>query len=303
VSRAARVGALGLLLAGACLSTPPGPPPPVASPAATPPPAAAPPPPAAPPPAAASPAPVLAAAPVTPPAEPPPSAPPPPAEPPAGPAPRKGGKFSVLILGDSMAATDFGKALESRLDAHPKVVAHRRGKSATGLARPDFFDWMSEGAAQVKKHDPDVVVVIMGGNDGQDLIDKEKKARRVFWKTPAWEAGYKARLTAFAERLTEGGRRLVWLELPAMDQPRLEDKLEIIRRVQRETLAELGAMAHHVDTAAFFYQGKRLLKAAEVQGYKSPQTLRQADGIHFTVPGSRYFADHVYPALLRVLGL
>ncbi|MCB9648438.1 MAG: DUF459 domain-containing protein [Deltaproteobacteria bacterium] len=290
----AAAGMMLTVLAGlsACLTTTQAPPPPAAAaaPRAEPqvPPAA----PAEPPP------PVLAAATVEPP-------PPPPVEPPppAGPKPRKGGRFSVLILGDSMAATDFGQALEARLDKHPKVVAHRRGKSATGLARPDFFDWMSEGPAQVKKHDPDLVVVIMGGNDGQDLIAKDKKARRVFWKTKAWEDAYRQRLLDFAAKVTAGGRKLVWLELPAMDKPGLEAKLETIRRVQKDTLTELGATAHHVDTADFFYDGKRLLTQAKVDGYKAPQALRQADGIHFTVPGSRYFANRVYPELLRLMGL
>jgi len=46
----------------------------------------------------------------------------------------------VLILGDSLAATGFGAMLEKRLDAREDVVCYRKGKSASGLARPDFFD-------------------------------------------------------------------------------------------------------------------------------------------------------------------
>ena len=67
-----------------------------------------------------------------------------PAEPASPPGP-----YKVLILGDSLAATGFGALLERRLDAHPLVVCFRKAKSASGLARPDFFDWMKEGKRQV----------------------------------------------------------------------------------------------------------------------------------------------------------
>ena len=33
------------------------------------------------------------------------------------------------------------------------------------------------------------------------------------------------------------------------------------------------------------------------------QELREDDGIHFTMAGSEYFADQVYPPILSVLGL
>lgn len=74
--------------------------------------------------------------------------------------------YKVLILGDSLAATGFGALLERKLDAHPHVVAFREGKSASGLARPDFFDWLEMGKKHAEFRQPDLVIVIMGGNDG-----------------------------------------------------------------------------------------------------------------------------------------
>ena len=57
----------------------------------------------------------------------------------------------VLILGDSLAATGFGALLEKKLDAHPDVECFRKGKSASGLARPDFFDWPGEAKRQIQR--------------------------------------------------------------------------------------------------------------------------------------------------------
>ncbi len=215
----------------------------------------------------------------------------------------KKGPFKVLMLGDSMTATDFGKALEKLLDAHPQVECARRGRSATGLARPDYFDWQSEGRKQAKKHDPDLIIVVMGGNDGQDLIDKAKKKRRVFWKGKKWPENYSQRMKHFIDGVMAPYRKVVWIELPVMDRPRLEKKLTIIRQVQRELVNSLDE-ANYLSTRKFFVDNNdKLFRATKVKGYKAKQKLRQEDGIHFTVPGSRYFANRVYPLVLKNLGL
>lgn len=254
-------------------------------------------------------APELVRAPVAPPPEAPPKVAPEP-QPPVGPPqpvfPVRAPPYRVLILGDSMAATDFGRALEKKLDVRTDVEVARRGKSATGLARPDYFDWMAEAEARVKRHDPDLVVVIIGGNDGQDLQPKSKKSkvRRVFWKSDAWDDAYAERLVAFCLTLLEDHRRIVWLELPVMDHRSLEKKLTRIRQVQRDALGSLIPRVAYVETRPHFLDAKgRILRKVSVDGYRSAQVLRQDDGIHFTVPGSRYFADKVAPDVLAALGL
>ena len=203
----------------------------------------------------------------------------------------------VLIVGDSMAATDFGRALQRRLDAHVGLKAVRRGKSATGLARPDYFDWMSEAQRQLKRHKPDLVVVIIGGNDGQDLIPKTK-GRRVHWNKPKWKDAYAARVQAFTRLLMGDERRVAWIELPAMDRKRFERKLSFIREVQKTALAELGPRVRYVSTRDIFYDDNgRLRRKIKARGKKV--ALRQDDGIHFSLPGSQYFADAVYPMLVK----
>ena len=210
--------------------------------------------------------------------------------------PSEGPTSKVLILGDSMAATDFGRALQKRLHAHRSLTAVRRGKSATGLARPDYFDWMSEAKRQLKRHKPDLVVVIIGGNDGQDLIPKGK-GRRVHWNKPKWKDAYTARVQAFAKLLMGEKRRVAWLELPAMDRKRFERKLTFIREVQKNAVQSLGPRVRYVSTRPIFYDGRGRLRR-KIKSGKKRVPLRQDDGIHFSLPGSQYFADGVYPALL-----
>lgn len=218
-------------------------------------------------------------------------------EPPAAERPR-----SVLLLGDSLIATGFGDYLLARLDAHPEIRASRRARSSTGLARPDFFDWMEVGEEEVKRHQPDVVVVILGGNDGQSLQER-RGGKPIHWGKPEWEDAYRRRIDSFASVIAAPGRKIVWLELPATGRKRFEQKLGLIRGLQREVIGS-RADARYVDTRGYFTdaEGKALLHA-RVEGFRKPMKLRMSDGVHFTIAGGRYFASKVYPEVLGALGL
>ncbi len=224
--------------------------------------------------------------------------------PPVDPPPPVKQRYRVLILGDSMAATDFGSALESALDQHRKIRCARRGKSATGLARPDYFDWMREARKQVKRSSPDLIVVIIGGNDGQDLLTpKGQKRRRVLWNGASWKDAYRERVARFLGLLTEKDRRVLWLELPLMDHRSLEEKLALIRSVQKEAVEQVEG-ATWLSTRSFFLDPDgRLVRRTNVKGFKKTQRLRQRDGIHFTVAGARFFAERVAPEVIAALGL
>jgi hypothetical protein len=221
----------------------------------------------------------------------PPDAPP---EPPA--EPRR-----VLLLGDSLAATGFGALLERRLDAHPHVDCFRRGKSASGLARPDFFDWMAEGPRHAELRDAELVVVILGGNDGQDLTGAKPGRKRVAWASEEWPGAYQARVRAFLERIAGEERAVLWLGLPRMGAPGLERKLEVVRTAQRDAV-EGVARASYVETTPFVVgdDGELL---SEVRIGRKMRRLREEDGVHFTMEGSEYLADRVYPVVLNALGL
>jgi hypothetical protein len=212
------------------------------------------------------------------------------------------GKRTVLVLGDSLAATGFGALLERRLDGHPDVTCFRKAKSSSGLARPDFFDWMGEAKRQVAARSPDVVVVIIGGNDGQDLTPKTGKGKRVRWKTDDWNEAYRERVASFLDEIRGDGRKVLWLGLPKTGTVSFEKKLDLIREVHQNAMADLDDV-EYLDTIQFFVDDDGNLRKTADVGRKKNAALRADDGIHFTMAGSQYFADQVYPEVLRVLGV
>ncbi|MEZ4382483.1 MAG: DUF459 domain-containing protein [Nannocystaceae bacterium] len=212
------------------------------------------------------------------------------------------GKHTVLVLGDSLAATGFGALLERRLDGHPDITCYRKAKSSSGLARPDFFDWMGEAKRQVAARSPDVVVVIIGGNDGQDLAPQTGKGKRVRWKTDDWSEAYRERVAKFLDEIRGDGRKVLWLGLPKTGTVSFEKKLDLIREVHQNAMADLDDV-EYLDTIQFFVDDDGNLRKTADVGRKKNAELRADDGIHFTMAGSQYFADQVYPEVLRVLGV
>jgi len=211
--------------------------------------------------------------------------------------------YKVLILGDSLAATGFGALLEKKLDEHPHVVCYRKGKSASGLARPDFFDWIGEGKRQIEFRKPDLVVVIMGGNDGQDLT-RLRGSKRVPWKDEAWPDAYRERMDTFIGEIAAPDRKLLWLGLPHMGLRSLEKKLVLIRDIQKEAVAALGENGIYLDTVPYTAtEDGATLQTATIEGKRKAQTIRAEDRIHFTMAGSQYFADKIYPSVLEALAL
>ena len=212
----------------------------------------------------------------------------------------------VLIVGSSLAATGLGAVLEDLLDANPDIVAYRKGKSASGLARPDFYDWFDQGKRQVEFRKPDLVIVLIGANDGQDL-PPWKGDKRVRWDSEGWPDAYRVRVDDFLASVmmsVEGapGAKVLWLGLPKVPSPSLERKLKIIRGLHEERIGELGDAGVYLDTTQYLVDANgQLLKTSKVRGKQ--RELRSEDGVHFTMSGCEYLAAKLYPEVLGALGL
>ena len=75
----------------------------------------------------------------------------------------------VLLVGSSSMKSDLGAFLAKSLRKQ-ELYVHRHAKVGSGLARPDFYDWMNIIPELVSTHTPDLVIVQFVGNDCQSLI-------------------------------------------------------------------------------------------------------------------------------------
>jgi uncharacterized protein len=207
----------------------------------------------------------------------------------------------ILMIGSSTMAGGFGLYLGQDLEREHGCVIDRRGKPSTGLARPDFYDWVEAGAAARKEFRPDVVLCLFGGNDGQGLYMGRRAAEEwIRWGEPGWIPEYRRRVNAFADAVAPSSERLVWIGMQQVRAQQLRERVQIMNGVF-ETEMALRPNARYVDTWAALSDDGKYSDHMTVAGKRS--RVRIGDGVHVTPSGAHVLADFVRPHVIAVLGL
>ena len=132
-------------------------------------------------------------------------------------------QLRVLVLGDSLGI-DLGDALVPDLLGTGVVHATLDGQVGTGLTRPDYYDWPTELATDLPVDKPQVVVIMIGANDGQDFLGPPD----VPYGTAQWNAMYAARVSSFMAEASSEGAQVLWVGMPPMQDPVLSAKMSNI---------------------------------------------------------------------------
>lgn len=202
----------------------------------------------------------------------------------------------ALVIGDSNIYGELGKALHSSLAAFGYSVV-RKGKPTSGLARPDFWDWNARAAELIDAHDPQVVIAMFGGNDGQRCKSADMSGSPIWYRDAGlWEAEYEDRVRNFVHVLRGEGRR-VFLLSPTNRRPRIaREKMRRIQTLQRSATEGVeGVTWIDMFPLSSDEQGSWLRDGLDVMGKRV--RYRRGDGIHLTPEGG----DLVGRRLLQVL--
>jgi hypothetical protein len=214
-------------------------------------------------------------------------------------APRRGrAGVKILMIGDSMIAGGFGLFLAQDLEREHGYVVDRRGKSSTGLARPDFHDWISVGAAARDQAQPTAVVCMFGGNDGQGLyMGRTADPEWIRYDEPDWTPEYRRRINAFADAVTVAGERLVWIGMPQMRLDRLQQRVAHMNTIYESEMA-IRPNARFVPIWDVLAVDGKYSDHVEIAGKRT--RVRTDDGVHITTAGCHYLADFVRPYITRL---
>ncbi len=209
----------------------------------------------------------------------------------------------ILVIGDSMIAGGFGLYLARALGETHGYSATRRGKSSSGLARPDFFDWMKEARSLVGETPFDATVVMFGGNDVQGLY-MGKKNDWIRWQDDGWSAEYARRINALADIVAPQSQRLFWIGMPVMRPSKFNGRVQRVNTIFRAEMA-IRPQAQFVDIWSLLagrdgaYADRIVVPPppSDDPDAKPPKPkkvrVRAGDGIHLTVAGARYLSRHV----------
>lgn len=206
---------------------------------------------------------------------------------------RAGGTDPILLVGGSAIAGALGLYLEQRLEKGGFDV-HRKAKSSSGLARPDFYDWPKQGSTLYRTVKPGAAIVLFGGNDGQGLfMGKNASNPWIRWGEPGWVDEYSRRVRALADAVAPGGEPLFWLGMPVVRPPKLRARVERMNEIYRDAMSK-RANRHFVDLWRVLANRDGTYTKFLQVGKKRVQ-VRADDGVHLSRAGANVVVDHVAP--------
>ncbi len=145
----------------------------------------------------------------------------------------------VLVAGDSLSG-HLGPSVSSALQGTPSTITLDE-HVGTGLARPDVVDWPTELTQDMAKDAPDVVVLIFGGNDNQDLRTADGWIPITHYAE--WKAEYQRRIAQIMDIVAKPGVSVYWIGLPVMSRPSLQ---AVVPDINHMIKAEAAVRPHQV---------------------------------------------------------
>ena len=172
------------------------------------------------------------------------------------------------------------------------------GHVATGLTRPDVFNWFTHLAAEVKKLRPKVVVLNFGANDDHNYMTGLPKGTSIgSFASPEWTTEYRRRVGGVMDTVNRAGAVVVWIGLPITRRETQTQRFDTINAiVQKEAKARPGK-AIFIDTYTMF-AGDDGGFAEYIQNAKGDTVkVRAGDGVHFDTAGGDLIAREVLKQL------
>jgi hypothetical protein len=196
---------------------------------------------------------------------------------------------TMLLVGDSMFAGNLAAAIGKTFGKGSGVKVVSAYQTATGLSRPDVFDWGWVVSPLIEREHPRWVVCSFGANDAQAIRVGDQMLP---FGEAAWEAVYRLRVRTMMKQVASGGARVLWLGLPPMREESFDRRVQHLNSIfKREAQAqpnvdflELSMLFSGPDGgfATFVSDGKHLVR------------VRMEDGVHYAPAGAQSISRWVF---------
>jgi hypothetical protein len=117
---------------------------------------------------------------------------------------------------------------------------------ATGLARPEVFNWPAHLVDVVNTQDPGALVLSLGSNDNQAMTGEG--ATGAAFGSNEWRAEYARRVGGLMDAVATDGRVLFWLGVPIVRQENKLESYRFINAIVEEQAALRTGRVVYVDT-------------------------------------------------------
>lgn len=214
-------------------------------------------------------------------------------------------KLRLWIAGDSLVVVP-GHAIEGAAGASPVIesVGGVDGRIATGLERPDVFNWFTYIRKQLKELKPRAVVLGFGGNDDHGYMTGLAEGVEIdYFGGPVWVREYRRRAGGLMDLINRAGAAVVWIGLPITSSPEQSQRFDVINAAVVAEAKERPGKVEFLDTYTMF--------AGDDGGYAQYledtsgrlQKVRAGDGVHFERAGGDIIAREALSRLNRIYDL
>ena len=211
----------------------------------------------------------------------------------------------LWVAGDSLVVVP-GQSIVRASGASPVMepVGGVEGRVATGLERPDVFNWFRYVPERMRELRPNVVVLSFGGNDDHGYMTGLPAGVSLDgFGSDSWRAEYARRVGGLFDTIARQGAYAVWIGLPITRDAEQTQRFDVINAVVAAEARKRPRKATYVDTYTTF--------ASDTGGFAeylydpSGQLVRvrAADGVHFEPRGGDMIAREVLKRLNKVFDL
>lgn len=191
----------------------------------------------------------------------------------------------IFLAGDSLMqgpATQISVRLKSQ---GLRVVDASR--VSTGLAYPQFFDWVARIKKAILEDKINVLVVFLGANDTFDMFDG---GLRLALGSKEWENLYSSRISEISLLAKQNHVPLIWLGMPAMNRSDIQPYVPAMNRLFADVVGRHGGI--YLPTGEVLGESEAKYVSVKLKDGRRLAT-RADDGVHFTPLGWSLVADVV----------
>lgn len=204
------------------------------------------------------------------------------------------GVFRFVVVGDALAR-GLGAGLERLTELDPRFEVVSRANEASGVARPEIYDWPAAIPKILRASKFDAVVAIMGVNDYRVIKTPDAGFEP---GTAEWASRYKDNMDSIIASARSNGARVYWITLPPMLNPDFDAQMQMISGLQRERIVTGNEILVDVRPALLTPEGTFMIGDLDEKG--KVRRLRAKDGINFSRQGNDYVANLVMGAIRKV---
>jgi len=193
--------------------------------------------------------------------------------------------LALWVGGDSLAGS-LGPALGTLAGASGVVQPYWDSRVSSGLSNPGFFDWPTHATSEMTRLSPEIVVFIIGANDGTGIAGSGADT------SSAWKSTYAQNVEKMLNILEEGDRTVYWVGSPILKDLKSNEGVQVVDEVASEVVKR-HPNAHYVDAYKLFSDSAgKYTSSLTIDG--KTVYLRTDDGIHLTPDGGDYLARAVF---------